>query len=102
MTIETVGKIKGYVSPGIAANDSYKAYNTAYEDLQARMLVSGVPYLITLIIMTAAVVGATILVSRLQMNKLYTYFIITVDESDPDDGTYAGEVSRSKRMPCCR
>lgn len=33
MTIETVGKIKGYVSPGIAANDSYKAYNTVYEDL---------------------------------------------------------------------
>jgi hypothetical protein len=29
------------------------------------MLVSGVPYLITLIIMTAAVIGATILVSRL-------------------------------------
>jgi hypothetical protein len=36
------------------------------------------------------------------MNKLYTYFIITVDERDPDGGTYAGEVSRSRRIPCCR
>lgn len=33
MTIKTVGKIKGYVSPGMAANESCKMYNTAYEDL---------------------------------------------------------------------
>lgn len=32
MTIKTVGKIKGYVSPGMAANESYKAYNAAYEE----------------------------------------------------------------------
>lgn len=32
MTIKTVGKIKGYVSPGMAANDSYKAYNVVYEE----------------------------------------------------------------------
>lgn len=102
MTIKTVGKVKGYVSPGMAANESYKAYNATHEGLQARMLVSGVPYLITLIIMTAAVIGATILISRLQMNKLYTNFIVTVDERNPEGGTYAGEVPRSRRMPCCR
>lgn len=33
MTIKTVGKIKGYVSPGTAANEGYKEHNTAYEDL---------------------------------------------------------------------
>lgn len=33
MTIETVGKIKVYVSPGMAANDNYKAYNATYEGL---------------------------------------------------------------------
>lgn len=33
MTIKTAGKIKGYVSPGMAANDSYKVYNATYEDL---------------------------------------------------------------------
>jgi hypothetical protein len=33
MTIKTVGKIKGYVSPGMAANESYKAYNATYEGL---------------------------------------------------------------------
>lgn len=33
MTIKTVGKIKGYVSLGMAANDSYKVYNATYEDL---------------------------------------------------------------------
>lgn len=33
MTIKTVGKIKGYVPPGMAANDSYKVYNSTYEDL---------------------------------------------------------------------
>lgn len=33
MTIKTVGKIKGYVSPGMAANESYEVYNATYEDL---------------------------------------------------------------------